>query len=177
MAQLTEDQLQELSDKLHEEQRELNSHFESRAPGAELAESETGSTGELSSYDNHPGDLGTETFERERDLAIDDLMSQQLAEVEAALGRLADGSYGLCEVCGESIPFERLQALPAAKCCVEHASEAIDAPLTEEQAVTSYGAGDGGQSGSRTFDDEADAWKSLEQYGNASGTVKPDGRV
>jgi len=43
----------------------------------------------------------------------------QLADIDAARARLADGTYGMCLDCGNDIPFARLQAYPAAKRCVE----------------------------------------------------------
>jgi DnaK suppressor protein len=48
-----------------------------------------------------------------------------LADVDAALARMDDGSYGACLVCGAGIPVERLEALPAAGCCVacQHSRE------------------------------------------------------
>ncbi len=89
-------------------------------------ESQKDSMSELSSIDQHPGDLGSDTFEREKDMAIAGSVEESLAEVDAALRRLDDGSYGRCEVDGEPIPDERLQALPAARYCVRHRAELED---------------------------------------------------
>ena len=63
------------------------------------------STGELSSVDNHPADVGTETFERSRDLAINATLSEEYSEIEAALKRIEDGTYGVCLISHENIPF------------------------------------------------------------------------
>jgi RNA polymerase-binding transcription factor DksA len=87
-------------------------------------ESESESLGELSSYDQHQADVGTETFEREKDLSILEQVEAELADVEHALRRLDDGTYGTCEVCGKVIPDERLEAVPAARLCLEHQAEA-----------------------------------------------------
>ena len=87
-------------------------------------QSEKDSVGELSSYDQHQADTGTETFEREKDLSILEQVEAELADVEHALRRLDDGTYGTCEVCGKPIPDERLEAVPAARLCLEHQSEA-----------------------------------------------------
>lgn len=89
-----------------------------------LIQSETESVGELSSYDQHQADMGTETFEREKDLSILEQVEAELADVEHALRRLDDGTYGTCEVCGKVIPDERLEAMPAARLCLEHQAEA-----------------------------------------------------
>ncbi|MCU1449793.1 MAG: regulatory, yteA family protein [Acidimicrobiales bacterium] len=87
-------------------------------------ESESESISELSSVDQHQADLGTETFEREKDLSILEQVDAELADVEHALKRLDDGTYGTCEVDGKPIPEERLEALPATRFCLEHQSEA-----------------------------------------------------
>ena len=82
------------------------------------------SVGELSSYDQHQADMGTETFEREKDLSILEQVEAELADVEHALRRLDEGTYGTCEVCGKAIPEERLEALPATRLCLEHQAQA-----------------------------------------------------
>ena len=87
-------------------------------------QSESDSVGELSSYDQHQADMGTETFEREKDLSILEQVEAELADVEHALRRLDEGTYGTCEVCGKPIPDERLEAMPATRLCVEHQAEA-----------------------------------------------------
>ena len=87
-------------------------------------ESEGDAVSELSSIDQHQADLGTETFEREKDFSILEQVDAELADVERALQRLDDGTYGTCEVDGKPIPEERLEALPAARFCLEHQSEA-----------------------------------------------------
>jgi len=87
-------------------------------------QSESESVGELSSYDQHQADMGTETFEREKDLSILEQVEAELADVEHAMRRLDDGTYGTCEVCGSAIPDERLEALPAARLCLEHQAQA-----------------------------------------------------
>lgn len=87
-------------------------------------QSERDSVGEISSYDQHQADMGTETFEREKDLSILEQVEAELADVEHALRQLDDGTYGTCEVCGKVIPDERLEAIPTARLCLEHQAEA-----------------------------------------------------
>jgi RNA polymerase-binding transcription factor DksA len=74
---------------------------------------------ELSLADQHPADVATETFEQEKDVSILDSVDEQLRDVEDALGRLDDGTYGRCEICGGDIGDERLRARPEARFCVE----------------------------------------------------------
>lgn len=80
-------------------------------------------TGELmsSSADNHLADTASETFERELDEGLEADAERQLRDVEAALGRLEDGTYGTCDVCGKPIPEERLEAIPWTTLCVDDA--------------------------------------------------------
>ena len=87
-------------------------------------EPENESVGELSAIDQHQADVGTETFEREKDLSILEQIEAELADVEHALKRLDDGTYGTCEVDGKPIPADRLEAMPAARFCLEHQVEA-----------------------------------------------------
>jgi DnaK suppressor protein len=87
-------------------------------------ESESENVGELSSSDQHMADLGSETFEREKDLSILEQVEAELADVEHALRRLDDGTYGVCEACGKPIDEARLEALPAARFCLDDQSKA-----------------------------------------------------
>ena len=86
------------------------------------AVSETG--GELSSFDQHPGDTGTETFEMEKNVSLLDQVEDELREIEAAVQRLERGAYGTCQACGRPIADERLEALPATRFCVEDQAKA-----------------------------------------------------
>ncbi len=63
--------------------------------------------------------MGTETFEREKDLSILENVESELADIEHALRRIAEGTYGTCEACGRPIDEARLEAMPAARLCVE----------------------------------------------------------
>jgi DnaK suppressor protein len=71
----------------------------------------------LTIVSQHPADVGSETFDRERDLSILEQVEGELAEVERALGRLDAGSYGICEACGKPIDDTRLEARPEARLC------------------------------------------------------------
>ena len=80
--------------------------------------------GELAAYDEHIGDAGTETFERERDVAMEANAGAILRQVEIALHKIDDGTYGTCEQCGKPIAKARLEALPYAALCIEDAARA-----------------------------------------------------
>lgn len=81
------------------------------------------SLSELSTVDQHPADVGSETFERTKELAVQEEITGRLDDVEHALAKLADGTYGKCEICGNAIPEERLEALPASRYCVDHQAQ------------------------------------------------------
>jgi RNA polymerase-binding transcription factor DksA len=81
--------------------------------------SESEELSELSNYDQHPADTGTETFEREKDLSILDSLEAELGELEAALQRVDEGTYGIDEVTGDPIAPERLEAVPTARTNVD----------------------------------------------------------
>lgn len=87
-------------------------------------ESEDESTGELSHLAQHLADVGSETFEREKDFSILEQVEAELADVQRALQRLDEGTYGLCDACRQPIDDERLEAQPAARFCVAHQVEA-----------------------------------------------------
>ena len=72
---------------------------------------------------NHPAEDATELFLRERNLAVSHDLRRELDDIELALRRIADGSYGLCQTCGELISPERLEARPAATYCIRHQRE------------------------------------------------------
>jgi RNA polymerase-binding transcription factor DksA len=71
----------------------------------------------LTLISQHPADVGTETFDRERDLSILEQIEGELAEVAQALERLDEGTYGRCEACGSPIEEARLEARPEARLC------------------------------------------------------------
>lgn len=99
------------------------------------SQSEEESLSELSSADQHQADVGTETFNRERDLSIYERVEAELADVEHALHRLEEGTYGTCEACGRPIDEGRLEAVPAARLCLE------DQAAAEREARGPAGAG------------------------------------
>ena len=84
-------------------------------------ESENASISELSSLDQHQGDIGTETFEREKDFSLVEQLEAEIGDLDAALRKIDDGTYGVCEICGRDIEPERLEAVPGTRTCIEHA--------------------------------------------------------
>ncbi len=87
-------------------------------------ESQQASLSELSSFDQHSADIATETFEREKDESILEQVEGELNDIDHALARIEDGTYGTCEACGKPIGDPRLEAVPTARFCVEDQARA-----------------------------------------------------
>lgn len=126
-------------------------------------------TNELSTIDNHPADLGTELYEREKDMALKVHEDAELKKVNEALEAMNNGSYGVCDECGESIPYERLEAVPYTTRCIEHADKDIpqDRPV-EEQVL--HPANDNSFAGRRKGEDVRnyeDSFQEVAQYGTS----------
>jgi len=141
------------------------------------------SVGELSAYDNHTSDLAAETFEREKDLGLRDNAKRMLAKVERALGKMEDGSYGICEKCGKPIEKERLDLIPyTALCarCSKEEEEKIPAkgvrPAEEEVLKYPFGRSFRDNSGEVGYDGE-DAWQDVARYGTANTPQDEPGSV
>src|SRR5919199_5817108 len=87
----------EFEQRLLDERRRLQEAIENLSAEHAHGGSLVDETGDLTSgTDNHLGDFGTETFERELDEGLQEGAERQLEQVEAALRRVEDGSYGLC---------------------------------------------------------------------------------
>ena len=63
--------------------------------------------------------MATATYDRELDEGLEEGAQNTLEEIDAALLRIDEGSYGVCEVCGEPIGAERLSAIPWARLCID----------------------------------------------------------
>jgi RNA polymerase-binding protein DksA len=75
-------------------------------------------SGEDAVYDNHLADTATETYDRELDYTLEENSGHVLSDIEAALKRIHDGTYGRCTGCDQQIPEERLEARPWATLCI-----------------------------------------------------------
>jgi RNA polymerase-binding transcription factor DksA len=73
------------------------------------------------SFDEGFADSGQVAAEMGESRMLASTLSDQLADVERALGKMDEGSYGRCEVCGEEIAGPRLEAMPATRYCINHA--------------------------------------------------------
>ena len=85
--------------------------------------SERYSSGELSSYDNHPGDIGTEVYMNDMQNSLTDHQQYRLDKVNDALNKIDNDEFGYCERCHNKIESERLDILPETKLCAHCAQE------------------------------------------------------
>ena len=67
----------------------------------------------------HLADLGTDTFEQSADLGLAEQISRMIADIDRALDRIEEGTYGVCQGCGKAISIERLEAIPSASRCAQ----------------------------------------------------------
>lgn len=84
-----------------------------------LRRGEDGVAGNLSHLPLHMADLGSDNYEQEFTLNLLQNEEKLLAEIDAALGRIAKGTYGICEQCGATIAKERLKAVPYTAYCID----------------------------------------------------------
>lgn len=90
----------------------------SQLAGEALRHAEGDAGGNLSSVPIHMADLGTDAFEQEFTLGLLQNERDVAGRIDAALERIAKGTFGRCEECGEAIPRQRLNALPYTPHCV-----------------------------------------------------------
>ena len=165
-------------DQLNKEYREFSKEIHNFLEGG-MRDSIGRVTGELSSYDNHPADLGSEVFEKEKDIALLENARISLKQVENALRAVDEGRYGLCDSCNEQINYERLKAIPYTSHCYDCQKKIEDEdkkagtnaqrPVEEDVLKEPFGRTfmDNDPKESIIFDGE-DAWQDVERYGTSS---------
>ncbi|MGM8216513.1 TraR/DksA C4-type zinc finger protein [Bacillaceae bacterium W0354] len=114
---MNQQDLNELKEQLLQDKKRATEMMRSYQSESDFLE---GTVGELNSFDQqHPGDFATELDEREKDIALHEHMKEELREIERALRKIEQGTYGLCERTGEPIPIERLKAMPTARYIID----------------------------------------------------------
>lgn len=168
---VTKEQVQRCKEILEQRQDELiqqlQDHF---GLDVEMAKE---SVGELSNYDNHPGDMGTELFERQKDIALNEHAEIELEDINKALHAIAEGTYGICSVCGGDIPYDRLLAVPTADKCVEHANSDTfqnNRPIEEQVVSPNINPNERTEEEQVGYDAE-DAWQEVSRYGTSETTA------
>jgi DnaK suppressor protein len=112
-------ELDELRQRLEAEHAELQVQL-TTIEETSFATSQSDISGEVS-FDEENADAGTFTFERERDLSIENNVRDLMGKIDRALARMDGGTYGICSRCGKPIEKARLKALPYADLCIKDA--------------------------------------------------------
>ncbi|MDA8234309.1 MAG: TraR/DksA C4-type zinc finger protein [Clostridia bacterium] len=115
MDQITLDRFKQRLLAEKEEVQKIQQHMDEEALEVSLQDS----ISELSMYDNHPGDVASEVFERSKDTALRQSENIHLQKIDDALVKIDQGTYGSCSMCGQEIPLERLEAFPATTVCID----------------------------------------------------------
>jgi len=110
--------------------------------------------GELSVYDNHPADLGTEMFMMEQNMNLKTNELHILSSINNSLEKIENGTYGKCDICGNDIEKDRLEVLPYAQTCIGCNKEEMSShkmmntrPIEEDNLQVPF---------ARTYKDNAD---------------------
>jgi len=82
------------------------------------SKSQRDSSGDLSAYSYHMADLGSDAMEREKEFHVASAEHRMLREIDDALRKIHNKEYGQCEICGQTIPRERLEIMPQARLCI-----------------------------------------------------------
>ncbi|WP_336046374.1 TraR/DksA C4-type zinc finger protein [Solibacillus ferritrahens] len=165
---LTEKQLAKLKKQLIEQKSELigDENENELLARASLRDS----TDELSTVDNHPADLATELYDREKDMALKVHSDDLLVQVNAAFERMEHGTYGVCATCHAEIPYDRLRAIPYTTFCIDHSeakSVPTDRPIEEELLHPAVDNSFSDREDHDELQDNEDSFQIVAQYGNS----------
>ncbi|MDC3413150.1 TraR/DksA C4-type zinc finger protein [Aquibacillus sp. 3ASR75-11] len=166
---LTDEQTNLCKNELLERRKALAAHLEDHfGLKYELIKE---SIGELSNYDNHPADHGTALYEREKDIALNEHQENEMKDIELALKAMDKGTYGKCEECGKDIPYERLEAMPTTRFCIDHTTQSLPfgRPVEEDVIHPSVNEMETevDEEESTIFDPE-DAWQRVSSWGTSN---------
>lgn len=169
-ANLNNTQLAELKDQLERAEADLR-HRLAEQEHFGLNGSLRDNTSELSAIDNHPADIGSETFERGKDLALNEHAELRLTRIQDALAKLENGTYGCCKACGQAIGYERLQAIPETEYCREHSPQSFVSakrPIEEQFLAPPFGRTSLDEHEEQNGFDGEDAWQIVEGFGTSN---------
>jgi RNA polymerase-binding protein DksA len=119
VAKLTTQEIDELRTRLGSEREELVAQLTTIEDQA-FAATQSDMSGDVG-VDDESADAGTATFEREKELSIEQNVRDLIQKIDRALKRIEDGTYGICEVCGKPIEKARIKALPYVDLCIKDA--------------------------------------------------------
>jgi RNA polymerase-binding protein DksA len=116
---LTTKELTDFGERLRSERDELSEQL-TTIEDQSFATTQSDLSGDVG-VDDESADAGTATFEREKELSIEQNVRDLIAKIERALKRIDAGTFGVCEICGKPIEKARLKALPYADLCIKDA--------------------------------------------------------
>jgi len=111
--------------------------------------------GDLSAYGQHMADAGTDTFDRDFALSLVSSEQEALSEIEAAIKRVRDGTYGICEITAKPISKERLLAVPFTRYSAE-AQKQIERNKHHSRAEAGLFGESGEEGGTIAHDEHGD---------------------
>lgn len=135
---------------------------------ADLSQSQSATISEFATYDNHPADVATETYERSKDLGLQQDQRQLLEQIEAALARIETGTYGWCTECGRPIPEERLLVIPQVAKCKDCASADSRAAVRSEPELSFQSSFTDNDANENVGFDGEDTWQAVARYGTSN---------
>ena len=115
---MDKNKLKHFEELLRKERERVLEEIELLRPKVEGEEEEV-----INYYPTHPADAGIEEEVKVTDTILLDNLSRELREIEAALERIAEGTYGICEKCGKEISEGRLKLIPYTRFCRECAEK------------------------------------------------------
>jgi DnaK suppressor protein len=118
-AKLTTQEIGDLRTRLESERGELAAQLTTIEDQA-FAATQSDMSGDVG-VDDESADAGTATFEREKELSIEQNVRDLIQKIDRALKRIDDGTYGICERCGKPIEKARIKALPYVDLCIKDA--------------------------------------------------------
>ena len=116
---LTKKELDDLRTRLQAEEVELQTQLTTIEEDT-FATTQSEMVGDVG-LDDESADAGTATYEREKDLSIENNVRDLLQKIERALKRIEAGTYGTCDRCGKPIEKPRIKALPYVDLCIKDA--------------------------------------------------------
>lgn len=167
---MKDERLQKLQHKLEEEKQDLLDVVARLTGPGGLEQPRDEAAQELSAYDNHPADYGSEMYERSKDMGLLELTRQQIDDIERAQSAISQGNYGYCGNCGVAIPEQRLLALPSTSLCVrckrlQEDQDAHNRPVEEELMPLAEQSIAGEE---EIYYEGDDAWELVSRYGTSS---------
>jgi RNA polymerase-binding protein DksA len=129
---LSKEQLKQFRELLIQERAKFAGEIRSIAQDA--SKNPRDASGDLSAYTIHMADMSSDTYERELAMNIASTEQQVLYQIDDALKRIDEGTYGACVTCNKPITLSRLKAVPYAAQCIECQREQERKPKSKPSA-------------------------------------------